>query len=190
MGNRHLVVFAAAVAFSTPAVAGITVLGSTSARICYLAADGVDLPAFDDIHHCNAAINEAINDRPILVATHVNRGIVRMRRNDLGGALQDFDAAIRLNPSEPEAYFNRGALFLRRQNPSEAAAMFSRALEHNTRRPALAHYGRAIANEAIGNVRGAYEDYQRASALNPEWAAPREELQRFRVIPASQTGAG
>ena len=60
--------------------------------------------------------------------------------------------------------------------------LFTAALEHDTARPALAHFGRAIANEGLGNVRAAYRDYREASTLSPRWSLPRTELARFRVV--------
>ena len=116
------------------------------------------------------------------VATHVNRGILRLRRGLIDEAISDFDAAMALDPNQPEAYLNKGAALMQRQNASEAAQLFTVALEHNTQRPAVAHYGRAMANEELGNVREAYHDYQMASQLAPDWAAPRADLQRFRVV--------
>ena len=56
------------------------------------------------------------------------------------------------------------------------------AFERNTTRPALAHYGRAIANETMGNLNAAYRDYTAASRIAPEWREPRQELARFRVV--------
>ena len=61
--------------------------------------------------------------------------------------------------------------------------MFTVALERNTNRPAIAHFGRAIANETLGNLAAAYRDYRMASELDPDWADPRTELPRFRVVP-------
>ena len=105
-----------------------------------------------------------------------------LRRGAIDEAIVDFDSAMTLDPSQPEAYLNKGAALIQRQNPTEAAQLFTVALEHNTQRPAIAHYGRAVANEALGNVREAYNDYQIASQLAPNWAAPRDDLQRFRVV--------
>ena len=53
------------------------------------------------------------------------------------------------------------------ENASAALPLFTAALERNTSRPELAHYGRAIANETLGNTRAAYDDYRRASELRP-----------------------
>jgi tetratricopeptide (TPR) repeat protein len=116
------------------------------------------------------------------VATHVNRGILRLRRGLAEAAIADFDEAIQLDPQQPEAYLNKGAALIRLNNPSEALGLFTVALEHNTRRPEIAFFGRAIANETLGNIRQAYQDYRRASELSPTWQDPQTELARFRVV--------
>ena len=116
------------------------------------------------------------------VATHVNRGILRLRRNQIDAAIADFDQAIRLDPRQPEAYLNKGAALIRLNNPTEALRLFTVAIEYHTRRPEIAHFGRAIANESLGNVRAAYDDYRRASELDPDWSDPQTELRRFRVV--------
>jgi len=96
--------------------------------------------------------------------------------------MADFDHAIRIDPNEPEAYLNKGAIYIRMENPGAALPLFTAAIERNTSRPELAHYGRAIANETLGNVQAAYSDYRRASELRPGWQEPLVELRRFRVV--------
>ena len=71
---------------------------------------------------------------------------------------------------------------IKQSNPEAALGLFTMAIERDTSRPELAHYGRAIANEALGNARQAYRDYRRAAELDPDWAEPRTELARFRVV--------
>jgi tetratricopeptide (TPR) repeat protein len=180
---RHHLLFAAAAActIAAPASADVTVLGSGNARMCYLAASSIGQPAREDIERCNDAIVEERGGGERLVATHVNRGILRLRRGDLEGALEDFDMATRLDPNEPEAYLNRGSVLLRNARAVDAISQFDTAIAKNTRRPALAHYARAVAYEEAGNVRAAYRDYQRAAELAPDWSQPRAELSRFQV---------
>lgn len=178
----HVLIAAAVLALPFQADAGVTVLGSGSARMCYLAAESAAAVSIADIRHCDAALRETATMPRHVVATYVNRGILRLRRGDAVGAMADFDRASQLDPDEPEAYFNRGSALLRQEQAAPAAAAFSEALQRNTRRPALAHYGRAVANETLGNVQSAYRDYRRASELAPEWNAPRAELTRFRVV--------
>ena len=182
--KHHVLVAAAFLGMALPAAASahITVLGSGSARTCFLAAESQAMPRLDDVRHCDVALQSNMLEPRHVVATHVNRGILRLRRNDVAGAMQDFEQASRLDPAEPEAYFNRGSALLRQEQAAPAAAAFSQALQRNTRRPALAHYGRGVASETLGDVQGAYRDYRRASELDPEWNAPRAELRRFRVV--------
>lgn len=190
MAKHHVLIAAAFAVLPFPAIAGVTVIGSSSARLCYLAADSPMMPRSQDLRRCDAALEEAAVMPRDVTATYVNRGILRLRRGDAEGAMSDFDEALRRDPGEAEAYLNRGSALLRRDRTDEAVAMYSQALQHNTRRPALAHYGRAMAQELLGNVRAAYNDYRRASELAPDWSAPREDLRRFRVVPASQTNIG
>lgn len=169
-------------ACAAPAAASVVVLGTSDARMCFEAADSPLLPQVRDMRHCDDALGEGNLSNYEIVATHVNRGILRLRRGMIDQAIADFDAAMTLDPTQPEAYLNKGAALIQRQNPSEAAQLFTVALEHNTQRPAVAHYGRAVANEELGNVREAYRDYQIAAELAPGWSAPRNDLQRFRVV--------
>lgn len=180
MGKYLLAALAAAV--SVPALAAVTVVGSSSARMCFEAADSPMTPTVRELRYCDNAFEEGAMSSHDTVATHVNRGILRLRRNQVDAAIADFDQAIRLDPRQPEAYLNKGAALIRLNDANEALRLFTVALEYNTRRPEIAHFGRAIANESLGNVRAAYDDYRRASELDPDWSDPQTELRRFRVV--------
>ena len=172
----------AACAAAAPASASVVVLGNSNARLCYEAADSPMSPDMRDIRRCDDALLREALSAYEEVATHVNRGILRLRRGMTDEAIADFDRAIALDPNQPEAYLNKGAALLRRDNAAEAMTLFTIALERNTTRPAIAHYGRAIANENLGNLNAAYRDYTEASRIAPNWNEPRQELTRFRVI--------
>ena len=182
MARSKYLVAAALAALSVPAIASVTIVGNSSARLCYEAADSPLTPTVADLRTCDQAFTEDALSRRDTVATHVNRGILRLRRGHVDEAIADFDQAIALDPRQPEAYLNKGAALIRLNNPAEALGLFTVALEYNTRRPEIAHFGRAIANETLGNVREAYRDYRRASELDPDWQDPRTELARFRVV--------
>jgi len=182
MTARKLLIAALLAAVAAPASASVMVIGNSSARSCFEAADSPLAPDAEDFRTCDSALRDEALSRHDVVATHVNRGILRLRRNQVDAALQDFDTAIRMDPTEPEAYLNKGAALIRVNNAREALPLFTASLERNTSRPELAHYGRAIANETLGNVREAYDDYRRASELRPGWQEPVVELRRFRVV--------
>lgn len=185
INRNHLLAAGAgllACAFAAPASASVMIIGNSDARMCFLAADSPMLPTTRDVRRCDDALSRDSLSAYEVVATHVNRGILRLRRGMVDAAITDFDRAIALDPDQPEAYLNKGAALLRRENASEAMNLFTIALERNTARPALAHYGRAVANETLGNLNAAYRDYTAASRMDPEWRQPREDLSRFRVV--------
>ena len=171
----------AAIALAAPAAASVTVIGGSAARQCYDAAEAPHSPSQEIFDMCDHAIaSEPLSARD-LVATYINRGILRVRVGRTSEGIRDFNSAIERDPTIAEAWFNRGVALMRTAGPAEALPSFNAAVERGTNRPALAHFGRAVALEALGNVRGAYADYRRASQLDPEWDRPRAELARFRV---------
>lgn len=185
LNRTHLLGVAACIAAcaaAAPANAAVVVLGNSDARLCFEAADSPMMPIGRDIRRCDEALLHETLTAYETVATYVNRGILQLRRGAVDVAIADFDRAIAMDPNQPEAYLNKGAALLRRENAAEAMNLFSMALAHNTTRPALAHYGRAIANETLGNLSAAYRDYTAASQIAPNWNEPRVELTRFRVI--------
>ena len=159
-------------------VVGMT--GGGLARSCYLAAEARDVSdvALGD---CGRALTEQVLTGEDRVATHINRGILRRLRDDAAGARADFDAALALNPNQPEAWLNRGVLLFNQGATNEALQMFERAIALKTRAPALAYFGRGLANEERGDVRAAYADLLRARALKPGWAQPAQELARYQI---------
>jgi lipoprotein NlpI len=179
--KKSLVLAAAAVvAGIAPASAAVTTLGSTMARSCYVAALHREA-TMQNIEVCDRALQQ----QPLTVedelATHVNRGILRMLFGDAGGADADFRRALALNANQPEAWLNLGVLQYRRGDSTAALEMFDRALALQTKEPALAHFGRALAHEDRGNLRAAYADLLQAQSLKPEWSEPANQLKRFAV---------
>lgn len=173
---------AAALAAALPAAAGVVVLGHSSARLCFEAADSRGAASQQSLDHCDHALAEEALTRHDEVATYVNRGILKLRRNRIDAAVADFDAAIARDPDQAEAYLNKGVATLRREQWAQALPLFDTALAKETIRPAIAHYGRAVAHEMGGNVRQAYRDYREASRLAPKWRDPQIELSRFTVV--------
>ena len=179
--GRTLIVVALA-ATAVPAGAAVTVLGSSSARLCYEAADARMAPTRDSIIRCNQALGEENLSDYDTVATFVNRGILKLRMGNNDDAIADFDTALARDPNQAEAYLNKGVALLRKpEGWAQAVPLFDAALANKTRRPALAYYGRGVANELGGHVKEAYLDYREASRIEPKWHDPQVELARFTV---------
>lgn len=180
--RSHFLFAAAALMVATPALGAVTVLGNSAARSCYEAADSRGTPTRGVLHFCDQAVDRDSLTDDELVATLVNRGILKARLGDLDQAISDFDDALRRDPDQAEAYLNKGfALLNLSESGKEAKPLFDTALEKKTRRPELAYYGRGVAHEQAGEVRAAYRDYRQASRIDPKWRQPKMELARFRV---------
>lgn len=173
--------FTAAAAVSVPAAASVIVIGNGAASNCYQATNSPLRPSLDQLQQCNKALAEEGLGREDLIATHVNRGVLLVRRGQAEAGLRDFDRAIGLDPNQAEAYLNKASVLLRAGQAAAALPLFDTALERKTRKPAYAYYGRGVAHEDMGNVQMAYLDYRRASRADPDWETPRKELSRFMV---------
>ena len=64
----------------------------------------------------------------------------------------------------------------------EALVDINKGIALGAKRPHIAYYDRAIADEALGDIRGAYEDYKKAVELEPDFALATEQLPRFKVV--------
>jgi len=161
--------------------ASMVVIGQGNARECYLAAIQGRTDA-DARETCDTALTlEGLNFHD-LVATFVNRGVIRIRAGEYRAALVDFQTAITLRPSTPEAYVDQSAAQIALGDYTNAVASVTRALDLGLaegRQQAL--FNRALANEQAGNLSAAYADFQQASQIDPNWPAPRLELARFQV---------
>ena len=109
----------------------------------------------------------------------INRGVIRLRRSEFDLALADFDAVIAQNADNAEAHLNRGTALLQLRRPGEAIASLTTAVSLGVAEPHKAYFNRGAAREALGDLRGAYEDYSTALAIEPDWGPANAELARF-----------
>jgi tetratricopeptide (TPR) repeat protein len=156
----------------------VTVLGGGAARECSNAA----LAGESDLRFqetCTIALTSEAHDRLDRAGTFINRGVMKLRRKQFAEAKMDFDSAIEAAPELGDAYVNRGAALLGARRTAESLADFNRALQLGVQEPEKAFYNRALAHEHLGDRAAAFEDYQRAITLRPEWELPRREIARF-----------
>lgn len=182
MKTLHTFTLAIAVTLglSGAASASTQVIGNTAAASCFRYAEAQNY-AVSALETCKTALkmeNLSLRDR---AATHVNRGIIAAGLGREGQALNDYNEAIRLQPVIGESYANRGVLYRTQKHYENAMADFNQALSLGVKRPQLVYFNRAVVLEETGDVKAAYLDYRKAADLDPDWALPRRELERFTV---------
>lgn len=147
----------------------------------------------ETISRCTDALAYRHLTQPAEIQLRINRGVTFMRRQQNEQALADFDAVIAVSPQHPEAHVNRGAALLQLRRHGPAIAAFTEALGLGVQEPYKAYFNRGAAREALGDIRGAYEDYNTALDIYPDWGPANAELQRFarqrrETLQASQGG--
>lgn len=162
------------------AVPAGAVLPSGHRLACYQAAE-FGWPTRNGLDVCTEALRDpkqSLHDRG---ATLVNRGIVQLHARRYAAAVADFDAALVVAPGLAEALANKGIALVDSGHPVDALDLLTAALAANPARPEVVYYSRGLANEEVGAMRAAYDDYTAAAALAPDWTEPAEQLRRFTV---------
>jgi len=162
--------------------AAVLSVGGQLSQNCYQAALAGDTRQ-QGIESCTRALQEeslAIRDR---AGTLVNRGILQMGRGKETLADADFDAALKLDQSLPDAWLNKGFLRLRRGDGRGALPLLQNGIDRGARHQAVAIFARGVAHEQMGEFKAAYADLRRAQQLEPGWSMPREYLASYRVGP-------
>ncbi|MEQ1491019.1 MAG: tetratricopeptide repeat protein [Terricaulis sp.] len=180
-----LAAFTAMASFADAALAqrndpsAVTVVGrDQNARRCseqVMRGDTSD----ETIQKCTEALGYRHLTQAAEILLRINRGVTYMRRQQNELALEDFDAVIAIDRRHPEAQVNRGAALLQLHRYGPAIASFTEALGLGVQEPYKAYFNRGAAREALGDIRGAYEDYNTALDIYPDWGPANAELQRF-----------
>lgn len=110
-----------------------------------------------------------IEKLPNEAAVWSNRGNVRVRRNKLDEALEDYSQAIALAPFEPDPYLNRGAVWEALGQWEKAIGDYNTVLKLNPDDPA-GFNNRGNAEAGQGDWELAIADYQAAITLQPSFS--------------------
>ena len=124
---------------------------------------------------CNRAIESGRFAGLELAKLHTNRGVERKQKGDLDGALQDYDAALALNPSDFFAFNNRANV---RRDKGDTAGAIADYTEAVRLEPA---YAAALVNRGLVQERAGDLEAARAS-FNAALAAP---AAKFRNSPGA-----
>lgn len=179
-----LVLFAAAAPFAaaqdpTTEPRATTIIGNDrSARRCGLAIQQGDT-SDEAIRHCEQALAYPRLTRESEIQIRIGMGVLQLRRQENDAALAQFDTVIALEPRNAEAYLNRGAALVQMRQFGPAITAITQAMGLGVREPHKAYFNRGAAREALGDLRGAYEDYSTALEIQPDWGPANAELARF-----------
>ena len=171
------------VALAQQANAASMVIGGGMAQECYNAVKIGRTQIREAIETCSTALTGETLSRKDRAATYANRGVLEMRAGHYERALKDYDRALSISESLTEAYINRGAayIYLHEYHKALDALNVGVTATDSEDLPA-AYYNRAIANEALGDLQAAYEDFEMAVRLKPDFEQAARQLKRFQVI--------
>jgi tetratricopeptide (TPR) repeat protein len=172
---------AMAMAFASQAQAAVTVLGNGLAHSCFEFAE-FGGNTRDGITTCTIAIEQSALDAKDRAATYINRGILKSHAGTADDALADYDQGLAIDSDLGEGYVDRGAAMIVLRRYDDALADLNKGIALGANRLQIAYYDRAIVQEALGNIRGAYEDYKKAAEIQPDFTLATEQLARFKVV--------
>ncbi len=124
--------------------------------------------AYFDLKNYNQAMNDANSAvvlDPNLAEARINLANARFKRGDRTGALQDYERALQLRPSNAlraGIYNNRGNVRFAQNNAQAALQDYNQAINLK-RNYADAYYNRGLAYEALNNIPNASNDFRRAA---------------------------
>ncbi len=134
------------------------------------------------IRACSIYLEDRTATPQNLAVAHVNRAVAYSLRRGFDQALSDYGAAIRLDPENPLAYYNRGNLHFDRGEHAKAIADYTSAIERDPSF-ALAYLNRGLAHERTGRNDAAAADYRQALSMQPTATQARRRLQQLRTKP-------
>lgn len=102
-----------------------------------------------------------------LADAFVTRGNDKRGKNDLAGALKDYEQAILLDPGAPAIYYHRGIAHHKKGDSKAALADYNQAIRLDPAY-AQAYVNRGILRKDAGDLQGADADYHMAKKCNPK----------------------
>jgi len=187
--SKLLVTCAATFSLTTTASAQIFVGGNGAAQQCYMSTKLGNPGRISAIRKCEEALkNIDLNlNRKNEAATHVNLGILLMRKGDNEKAQVHYKRAIELRPKAAEVYINYAASLIYTGEYQNAITTVNTAIDLGTEKMPEALFNRAMAYNRLQNYRGAYKDLKQALVLKPEWPVALKALENYTVTTRAKT---
>ena len=123
-----------------------------------------------DLSLCSQSLGTSAPSPDGTAASRNADGVLRAWREDLGGAIQSFDAATTIAPESGDAYLNRSLAYARLGDEERAFSDANKAVRHAGDK-ARALYNRSVLLRRRGEIAKAQKDEDRAMTLDPSYAA-------------------
>ena len=107
-----------------------------------------------------ASIDRAIELMPGRSSSYLSRALIRYYRNNLRGAMDDYDLALYVDPNNFYGYYNRGLLRMQLGDDNRAIEDFDKVLDIDPDN-AMARFNRSILRSNTGDYEGAIVDITR-----------------------------
>ena len=121
------------------------------------------------------------SDPGLLAATYANLGTVYRTLGRDGEARENYEHALRLNSSQPNAYFGLGQLLEKQNNLTEAINNYSRAVELRPTDRGFLFLGHAL--ESAGRRSEALAAYRQALKISPDMAEAQHAVDELAAKP-------
>jgi len=123
----------------------------------------------NDYYGAIADYTKAIEINPQYESAYYNRGWSKDELKDYYGAISDYKKAIEINPKKVEAFNNIAFIKRKKEINDNYGAIFyaTKAIEIDPN-SANAYLNRGIAKENLGDMKGACDDWRKASSLGNE----------------------
>jgi tetratricopeptide (TPR) repeat protein len=132
---------------------------------CYASGtDGVSLDL--RISGCSTLILSGTRSNSNLALAYTNRGFAYSAKDQHDYAIQDYDQAIKLDPSNAIAYYNRGIAYSAKDQLDRAIQDYDQAIKLDPSDTDV-FYGRSLARAKKGDKKGADADLAAARRIDP-----------------------
>jgi len=142
---------------------GLLAQTANDAAVCHKSSGAEALAA------CDRAIASGSFEGLELARLHTSRGVERRGAKDIDGAIADYDAAIKINPTDQFAFNNRANLWRDKGDLERAIADYSEAIRIDPGYTA-AYVNRGLVYERLKDLDRARADYQQVLAMPPRYA--------------------
>lgn len=170
--------------------AQMVVMGNGAAKDCYYSVKHGDPGRFGTIKTCEFALEETNLKRKDRAATHVNVGILYMRRKNYDKSEEHFERALKLSDEIAEIHINLSANYIYTGRYQEALIAANKAIEIGTDKMPETLFNRAMAYDHLERYNEAYNDLKKALELRPDWPPALNAIDNYEVVPAPKPPNG